>query len=193
MSKWSSGSDHPSLASSTARSSSLQCRCSKMKKQSNCSSTIICKDLTKMTLKCTSITATISPGISTPSTTFMTTRHPRRKSIKIQPDCQYVPLWKVITQPFLPMGKPAPAKPTPWKVLSTVSPTRPGESSPEPSKISSDSSKDAKIKMYLLYYLGHLHGQSFLHSNLQLDRQRFAQKRQKTTAHTGGSQKRSAC
>lgn len=88
----------------------------------------------------------------------MTIRHPSRKSIKILLGCQYAHLWKAIMPPFLPMDKPAQAKPIPWKVSNIVSLIRLEELSLEPSKISSDSLKDAKIKMYLLCYLGHIYG-----------------------------------
>ena len=70
--------------------------------------------------------------------------------------------------PFSPMDRLAPAKPTPWKVSSTILQMSVEESSHEPLKTSSSTSTVAMTEKYNYFYQGYLHGSSILHPDLQL-------------------------
>lgn len=79
--------------------------------------------------------------------------------------------------PSLLMGKQAQAKPIQCRVLNTALLMRKEALFLGPSKISLDTSKAVRMKRYTNIYKGHLYGQGFLHTDLQLERQRFAKKR----------------
>ena len=148
------------------KSSSPLSKYLKIKKPYNSSSITIYKDSIKSIYNPTLIMAIISPGTSTSSITSMTIKHLKNKSIKIQPGCLSALHSKATMPQSLPMDKLELAKLTPWKDSNTVWLTKPEESSPELSKISSDLSKVVMTNKYFPYNLGHFYGQSFLHTNL---------------------------
>ena len=99
-----------------------------------------------------------SADTNSPSITSTMIKHHNKKSTPIQLDYQFVQHSKASMPPSSLMDKQELEKPSLWKVSNIVLVIKLEESFPEQSKISSNISKDAKMKRYFAIYSGHFHG-----------------------------------